>query len=241
MTTVATKPTSGRRPAPSAAAPLDTTVPYAPHTDTYSESAGVFIQALLNWRITTIIGFAILLTAVVALSTAVIILAHRKPLVETLVVDRAGKQMSIASLKPLYADADAQVAIAKYFLPLVIEKAFTVTAPDEDVRNIHEFVRPFILPESQAAQFFLEFFTKHNPAKLSTTESVAVHVDPIGQPRGINHYFVGWTETATNGYRSSTQHYTADIQVVFRDATAENPAGLFVQAFSLDTETTGTQ
>lgn len=216
--------------------PYDATMPYGPHQDAYSEPIGLLLQTILNWRITTIIGFAIFGLVVLLQGIGLIALAHRPPLVQTLVVDKSGRTTAIASLKPLYADANAQKALAHYFVPLVVQSAFAVTAPQEDVRNLKEFVRPFLLPGSQAAQFFVDYFTHHNPATLSSRESITVTVDPIGDPRG-NTYFVGWTATASDGYHTSAKHYTADVQVVFRDPTASNIAGLFIQGFTLDTET----
>ena len=88
---------------------------------------------------------------------------------------------------------------------------------------------------SQAATFFNKYLVDHDPAAIGKNKRVAVEVDPVPGPKKPDEYVVGWTEVTRNldGSETGRVHKVADITIHWGSATTQNPAGVYIETFSL--------
>lgn len=236
---VTTPTTNGRPEAPDYSKPafgdelLDRRVdnPYLPSVRDNNDLAASLETA--NTRLWLAIKGAAVIMAL--LVVAIGILASRPPQIGALVIDKTVGSWRIAQLPTVASTPDIKNQLATFFLPVVVESAFTVTDVDGDKRNLVEFVRPFIETPSQAATFLNGYIKDHDPAEVAKRYRVSVSVDPVPAPKGPDEYVIGWTETTRTleGQQVARIHKIADMTIRWGTANAMNPGGLYVETMSL--------
>ena len=230
---------------------------YEPHGDPSSDEIGVAGQAVLTLRnaLYGVIGIAAI--AIVALSISDWQNAHKPAEVTTLLLTRthvsilcATKDrtrsiacprnqpqdtLTIDALSNLTKDQDSQYALVQYLMPVIVRGAFTNITPVADGDSLKDYLRPFLLPNSQAAQFFFNYYKTENPSSRDAVQSTEVDVQQIPPSvDGGRTYYVPWTTTAYNSSGKTSTINTAKVTVTFDGPhTPQNPFGFYIDGFSI--------
>jgi hypothetical protein len=145
----------------------------------------------------------------------------------------------VSDLLPIQKDANAQDAIVRAQLPVILRECFSITTSTDTVSNIHDLCNPYLDEHSQAYAWFADYFKKNNVAKLAVTQTNSVIVDPIQAPTQLGQYVVGYTVTASNGTEKAATHYLATVAIHFVQPSTKNTAGMKLYQYTVDDSKAG--
>lgn len=234
--------------------------PYDPHTDVQTDEIGIIYQTNLTLRNVAYVLCALLVIVPGILGAALWQESHKPVQTQTLVITKSkvaivcdkrdktrthacpkGQTQDIVTLsalqslqQALQSDPDAKYAVANYFLPVFIRGAFTNTTVKADADNIKDFVRPFLWPQSQAATYFENYYSKDDPSQYDSQQSTQVTVlTPIPRSDDGHTFYVSWTTTAYNANGQNNRQFTAKIDVLFGDGADKNIGGMYIDGFQI--------
>lgn len=240
-------PTSGNGKASTATAAPSAEVtapnPYLPNPKLYNDAAARLLRENTRlWRM-----IYVLFALCIAGYGLAYLNSIKQPFIGAMVINKSDRTVSVAALPSIQTPQIRQQFI-DYFLPLVIQSAFSVGDIDENKRNIEQFVRPFVATPSQAAQVFAQYYQKYDPNVRAATVRVRIAVDKIPPPSRDNEYVVGWTAFTTSlqdGSQIDQHHYQAVVDLHWGPAIQADPShgvganmtGMQIMSFSVLTPT----